>query len=97
MDEASTSLWADGAKGALLVDEADEVWTYEQGSDGYTRNWLFDSGGAYPAYDGIWFDLSTGMPTTVLLKRGMGWWYRSKADPARAGSPSWIWTEPEPY
>ena len=97
LDEANTSLWADGAKGGWDASEADEIWVYLQENDGYRRNWLFDSDGYYPAYDGIWFDLSTGSPTIQVLSKGLGWWYRSKPDASRAGTPSWIWTEPVPY
>jgi len=97
LDEAHTTFWADGALGGWDSSSADEIWCYVQSLDGYRRSWLFDSGGYYPAYDGVWFDLSTGAPTTQVLSRGLGWWYRSKPDATRAGAPSWTWTEPLPY
>jgi len=97
LDEASTSFIADGAKGDWTSDSSDEIWFWEQISHGYQRNWLFDSAGYYPAYDGTWFDLSTGLPTDVFLARGRGFWYRAKADASRVGTPSWLWTQPVPY
>jgi len=97
LDEANTSFVADGARGDTSSDPADEIWFWDQDSDGYQRNWLFDSGGYYPAYDGVWFDLSLGAPTSAFLERGRGFWYRSKSDASRVGSPSWWWSEPVPY
>ena len=98
LDEANTTLVIDGARGGWDSTSADEIWSYIQSAgDTYQRSWLFDSGGYYPAYDGIWFDLSTGGPTTQVLSKGLAWWYRSKADVSRMGTPSWYWTEPIPY
>jgi len=97
LNEANTSLKADGAKGGGDVNTADEIWCYVQSSNTYSRSWLFDSDGQYPSYDGIWIDLATGAPTTQVLSKGMGWWYKSKPDPDRVGSPSWQWTAPVPY
>jgi len=98
LDEANTTLVVDGARGGWDSTSADEIWSYIQSAgDTYQRSWLFDSGGVYPAYDGIWFDLSTGGPTSQVLIKGLAWWYRSKADVSRAGMPSWYWTEPIPY
>jgi hypothetical protein len=97
LTEAATSFWADGAKGGVMSDFADQIWPYDQPTDSYTFHWLFDSGGAYPAYDGMWFDLNTGLPSGLILERGMGWWYRSRDDATRVGSPYWNWTEPVPY
>lgn len=97
LDEANTNLWSNGAKGGWDSTSGDEIWSYLQETDGYRRNWLFDSAGYYPAYDGVWFDLSTGSPTAQVLSKGLGWWYRSKPDASRAGTPSWYWSEPLPY
>jgi len=97
LDETSTGFIHDGAKGDWTSDASDEIWIWGQELDGYQRNWLFDSGGYYPAYDGVWFDLSTGSPTAANLEKGRGFWYRSKPDASRVGSPSWWWSEPIPY
>ena len=98
LDEAGTSLLNDGAKGSFGdPDTADEIWGWRQADDGYWLNYLFDSDGSIPTFDGAWFDQVTALPTTMTLDMGTGWWYRSKADGARAGSPAWIWTEPVPY
>jgi len=97
LDESNTTLMADGARGGWNSTTADEIWSYVQEIDGYQRSWLFDSDGYYSVYDGIWFDLATGNPTDQLLRKGLGWWYRSKPDESRAGTPSWFWTQPVPY
>ena len=98
LTEAGTSFWSDGALGSLGdPDAADEIWAWLQSGDQYWFNYLFDSAGMIPTYDGEWFDQVTAMPTTMSLDAGLGWWYRSKADAARAGDPSWYWTEPVPY
>jgi len=97
LDESNTSFMADGALAGWDISKADEIWSYVQEIDVYQRSWLLDSDGYYPDYDGVWFDLSTGSPTSQILTRGLGWWYISKPDSSREGTPSWIWTQPIPY
>jgi len=97
LDEQNTGFVASGARGGMDASSADEIWAYDTVGDGYSRQWLFDSEGIYSAYDGIWFDLSTGAPSSLVLRRGTGWWYRTYPEAERAGSPSWIWTAPVPF
>ena len=82
------------AKGAMDIDLADEIWGWDQSTDGYAYAWLFDSDGTTPSLDGKWLDGATGLETTMILSRGTGWWYFSKADTRTSG---WTWTEPVPY
>ena len=95
LNETGTTLQADGAQGGTDLAIADEIWAWNQATDGYVFAWLFDSAGTTPSWDGKWIDQTTGLETTLVLQRGMGWWYHSKADPARV--PGWTWTEPVPY
>jgi hypothetical protein len=83
----------DGGKGSDIPDTADEIWQFDQVSNGFTLTWLMNGFG--PTYDGKWWDNNLGDFSTVNLARGTGWWYFSKADALR--TPSWTWTEPVPY
>ena len=91
--DAPTTLWADGARGSADGASSDEIWLYRQETRSYWRHWLYDSSVASP-YDGSWIDLGTGSPTTAVLEKGQGWWYRSYPD---ARDPGFTWTEPVPY
>ena len=96
LDEDATSLWNDGAKGSLAdPDIADEIWAWDQATDSYVMTFLWDGGESTPSMNGRWYDESTAMETGLILERGMGWWYHSKADAEKV--PGFMWTEPLPY
>ena len=100
MDRRMREDWeADGSKAKGSADgvTSDEIWLWDQDGDEYQKNWLFDSAGAYPVYDGVWMDSEMAMPTGDVLGRGRGWWFISYPDVARTGAPSWTWYEPVPY
>lgn len=95
LDEASTTLLEDGAKGSTDPDSADEIWLYQQATDQYEFAWLYDSGGSVPSMDGVWIDPNRGEPSTMAFEPGRAWWYYSRQDPSRV--PSWTWTCPVSY
>ena len=98
LTEADTTFWADGGMGSTSAGGADEIWVWDPDAKQYITAFLFDSDGgvAGGAYDGQWFSPSPFGPITMDLKKGMAWWYRSKADDSpRTGQ--WQWTEPVPY
>jgi hypothetical protein len=98
LDEASTTLWSDGAYGEVSGGNTDEIWLYRQDTNMYWRNWLLDMGGN-PTWDGTWIDQQSAAPTTATLDAGYGFWFRprSDADTGQTRAPGFIWTEPLPY
>jgi len=64
--------------GAGCSEQASEIWKWRATTWTYERNWLFDSMGSYPAYDGLWLDLSTGGPSQMRMALGSGFWVRNK-------------------
>ena len=87
LDEPSTTLWVDGATGGGNEIVSDGIWVWDQNSDGYRTTWLYAAGS--PTWDGSWIE--GGSPTTMVLERGMAFWYRHK------GLTGWTWTCPVPY
>jgi len=78
----------------MSENDADEIWAWDGST--YETAYLVDTGGAWPTYDGVWYNPDGFVPTTIVLNKGMAWWYRSKADGApRTGV--WEWTQPVPY
>lgn len=81
----------DGAHGALNEANADRIWMWDKSKnpEWYRYAWLFDSGGAYPGYDGTWYETELGGETTMTLKPGFGYWYQNKGA-------VFTWTYPNP-
>jgi len=86
-----TALAAQGALGGLEPGEADQVLRFEAVLQQFVGQFLFDSGGAYPAYDGHWFP-NTGAPEEEFrLEAGEGYLFRNR------GAEPLAWDEARPY
>jgi hypothetical protein len=87
LDEANTTLVADGATGSAARATSDEIWAWVQGIDNYRQTWLF----VLPSHPMNENWMEGGGPTTLTLEPGTAIWYRHK------GSTLWTWSIPVPY
>ena len=86
-----TGLAAQGAIGALEPQDADQILRFDPTLQQFVGQYLFDSGGAFPAFDGLWFP-NTGAPAeSFRLDAGEGYLYRNQ------GSAALPWDEERPY
>ena len=59
------------------VTGADNIKVWNPNTSGYKDYYLYTSGGAYPQWDGKWFD--GGVEATGSIPMGHGAWYLSRA------------------
>ena len=86
-----TALAAQGALGALDSQGADQILRFDSTLQQFVGQYLFDSGGDFPEFDGLWFP-NTGAPAeSFRLDAGEGYLYRNQ------GSAALPWDEERPY
>jgi len=56
--------------------DSDQLRRWDVLSGTYTDLWLFDSGGYYPAYDGTWWEIGSGL-SSLDLGPGKGFWAKT--------------------
>ena len=86
----ATGLWESGAHGDLSESYADRVLFWDTSINSFRYAWLFDSGGAFPAWDGRWIETALGGETTIMIKPGTGYFFQDKVN-------DFIWVFPKPF
>lgn len=86
-----TGLDGQGAIGALEPQDADQILRLDPDSQKFVAQFLFDSGGAFPAFDGLWFPKTAAPAESFQLDAGEGYLYRNR------GPAELPWAEDRPY